>query len=150
MRALTVTAKKKLIDRGPATLADVVATLGGIEKITQDAAGSVLGDTEQAKRSLHVLMKSKAVLRLPDELKRLLAEIDNKLTSIIVAQEFQDLSGQALKKTIASIQRIEEGIENMLGFTSSAERVAAVIERMPPKKRKRHNLAQSEVDALFS
>jgi chemotaxis regulatin CheY-phosphate phosphatase CheZ len=82
---------------------EVSSILGNVERITAEAATKSLIEAESAK-----LLVSEALASLGKdwnrrELDGALRSIGGHLTNIIVAQEFQDLAGQALRKATKAL-----------------------------------------------
>lgn len=110
---------------------EVSTILGNVERMTSEAATKSLSEAESAKQ---------IVLKLADTLGRdwsrrdieiALKEIGGHLTNIIVAQEFQDLAGQSLRKSIKAL-------------------VGAIIITEGGGTNEEGRLSQNEVDALLS
>lgn len=77
--------------------------LSYVEKLTSDAASKVMDHAEEAKAKIDkCLHRTKSPKNRQD-----LIEIDMLLTEIIVAQEFQDLTGQILKKVFTTLADVE-------------------------------------------
>ncbi|MRR50087.1 MAG: hypothetical protein EG825_04100 [Rhodocyclaceae bacterium] len=82
---------------------EVSAILGNVERMTADAANKSLLEAEAAKQvvasSLDTLSKNWS----RQEIEASLKAVSGHLTNIIVAQEFQDLAGQALRKAMKAL-----------------------------------------------
>ena len=82
---------------------EVSAILGSVERMTADAATKSLLEAEVAKQ---LVLEARASLGRDwsrKELEEKLNGIGGHLTNIIVAQEFQDLAGQALRKATKAL-----------------------------------------------
>lgn len=74
-----------------------------VERITSDAATKVIDHAENAKCRIEAcIAKTRS-----NEIKTELNEIDTLLTEIIVAQEFQDITGQILRKVLTTLSDVE-------------------------------------------
>ena len=82
---------------------EVSAILGNVERMTAEAANKSLMEAEYAKQlvgdALDTLGKDWSRKQLEEALK----SVGGHLTNIIVAQEFQDLAGQALRKAMKAL-----------------------------------------------
>jgi hypothetical protein len=82
---------------------EVSAILGNVERMTAEAANKSLMEAEYAKQlvsgALDTLGKDWSRQQLEDALR----SVGGHLTNIIVAQEFQDLAGQALRKAMKAL-----------------------------------------------
>lgn len=74
-----------------------------VEQITSEAAQRVMDHAEEAKNRLKLCLKTTR----SSAGKEHLAAIDGLLTDIIVAQEFQDITGQILKKVFKTLSDVE-------------------------------------------
>lgn len=79
---------------------EVSAILGSVERMTADAATKSLAEAEAAKQLVKEAQASLGRDWSRKELEEKLAGVSGHLTNIIVAQEFQDLAGQALRKAM--------------------------------------------------
>lgn len=107
---------------------DISAILGNVERMTAEAANKSLAEAEMAKQILAAAHDCLGKDWSRREIDACLAGIDAHLTNIIVAQEFQDLAGQAIRKAMKAL----------VG--------AIVIETAAGDDRK---LSQNEVDSLL-
>jgi len=82
---------------------EVSSILGNVERMTAEAATKSLMEAESAKllvaSSLDTLNKNWS----RQDLEAALRSVGGHLTNIIVAQEFQDLAGQALRKAMKAL-----------------------------------------------
>ncbi len=114
--------------RTPGDPRNISAILGNVERMTAEAANKSLAEAEMAK---HILAAAHDCLGKDWSRKEIdahLQGIDAHLTNIIVAQEFQDLAGQAIRKAMKAL----------VG--------AIVVETAAGDDRK---LSQNEVDSLL-
>ncbi|MDP2794571.1 MAG: hypothetical protein Q8O25_10925 [Sulfurisoma sp.] len=106
----------------------IAATLGNVERMTADAATRSLAEAEAAKQILAATRDSLGHDWNRKEIDEALRLVSAHLTHIIVAQEFQDLAGQAIRKAMKAL----------VG--------AIVVEAVAGEDKK---LSQSEADALM-
>lgn len=91
---------------GKAQAADpkaVSAILGNVERMTAEAANKSLQEAEWAKQVLAGTRESLAKDWSRKDIEAALATVGGHLTNIIVAQEFQDLAGQAIRKAMKAL-----------------------------------------------
>lgn len=103
----------------------IAATLGNVERMTADAATRSLTEAEAAKQILAATRDSLGQDWSRKEIDEAMSLVSAHLTHIIVAQEFQDLAGQAIRKAMKAL-------------------VGAIVVETEDKK-----LSQSEADALM-
>lgn len=87
-----------------------------IEQITSDAAQRVMDHAEDAKSKIKICINKTR----SKETKEHLADVDKLLTDIIVAQEFQDITGQLLKKVFKTLSDVETQLIGTLIENSEA------------------------------
>ena len=81
----------------------VSVILGNVERMTADAADKSLAEAESAKQIVAGALDTLARDWSRKDLEAALRGIGGHLTNIIVAQEFQDLAGQALRKAMKAL-----------------------------------------------
>lgn len=108
----------------------VSVILGNVERMTADAANKSLTEAEVAKQLVATTLDSLSKNWSRQEIEANLKLVSVHLTNIIVAQEFQDLAGQALRKAMKAL----------VG-------AIIVVEGGGPTEEKR--LSQSEIDGLL-
>lgn len=81
----------------------IAATLGNVERMTADAATRSLAEAEGAKQILAMTRDSLGHDWSRKEIDEALRQVSAHLTHIIVAQEFQDLAGQAIRKAMKAL-----------------------------------------------
>ena len=81
----------------------IAARLGNVERMTADAANRSLMEAEAAKLVIATTRDSLGKDWSRNEIEEALKAVSAHLTNIIVAQEFQDLAGQAIRKTIKAL-----------------------------------------------
>ncbi|MDP1957730.1 MAG: hypothetical protein Q8J75_06100 [Rhodocyclaceae bacterium] len=81
----------------------VSTILGNVERMTAEAATKSLIEAEIAKQLVKEAHVSLGRDWSRKELEEKLASVGGHLTNIIVAQEFQDLAGQALRKAMKAL-----------------------------------------------
>jgi len=96
-------AAKGLSKRSAGNPKEVSAILGSVERMTADAATKSLLEAESAKQLVKEAQTSLGKDWSRKELEEKLAGVSGHLTNIIVAQEFQDLAGQALRKAMKAL-----------------------------------------------
>lgn len=109
---------------------EVSAILGNVERMTADAANKSLLEAETAKQLVAGALDTLGMDWSRKDLDATLRGIGDHLTNIMVAQEFQDLAGQALRKAMKAL----------VG-------AIIVVESGGPTEDKR--LTQKEVDSLL-
>jgi chemotaxis regulatin CheY-phosphate phosphatase CheZ len=82
---------------------DVSAILGTVERMTADAANKSLAEAEEAKQLVGATLDSLSKNWSRQDIEAHLKQISGHLTNIIVAQEFQDLAGQSLRKAMKAL-----------------------------------------------
>jgi chemotaxis regulatin CheY-phosphate phosphatase CheZ len=96
-------AAKGLTKRASGNPKEVSSILGSVERMTADAATKSLLEAESAKQLVKEAQTSLGKDWSRKELEEKLAGVSGHLTNIIVAQEFQDLAGQALRKAMKAL-----------------------------------------------
>lgn len=96
-------AAKGLNKRSTGNPKEVSAILGNVERMTAEAATKSLQEAEAAKDQVNHARSSLGKDWSRKELEEKLASVGEHLTNIIVAQEFQDLAGQALRKAMKAL-----------------------------------------------
>lgn len=96
-------AAKGLAKRSAGNPKEVSSILGSVERMTADAATKSLLEAEAAKQLVKEAQTSLGKDWSRKELEEKLAGVSSHLTNIIVAQEFQDLAGQALRKAMKAL-----------------------------------------------
>lgn len=81
----------------------VSVILGNVERMTADAANKSLTEAEVAKQLVATTLDSLSKNWSRQEIEAHLKLVSVHLTNIIVAQEFQDLAGQALRKAMKAL-----------------------------------------------
>ncbi|MBA3033187.1 MAG: hypothetical protein KKF85_08300 [Gammaproteobacteria bacterium] len=82
---------------------EVSSILVNVERMTAEAATKSLIEAESAKQLVSEALASLGKDWNRRELDSALKGVGNHLTNIIVAQEFQDLAGQALRKAVKAL-----------------------------------------------
>ena len=82
---------------------EVSAILGNVERMTADAANKSLQEAECAKQVVASALETLGRNWNRQDLEASLRGIGDHLTNIMVAQEFQDLAGQALRKAMKAL-----------------------------------------------
>jgi chemotaxis regulatin CheY-phosphate phosphatase CheZ len=124
-------AAKGLTKRSANNPKEVSAILGTVERMTADAATKSLLEAEAAKLIVQEALDSLGKDWSRKELEEKLAGVSSHLTNIIVAQEFQDLAGQSLRKA-----------------TKALVGAIIVVDGGGPTEEKR--LSQNDVDSLLN
>lgn len=96
-------AAKGLTKRSAGNPKEISAILGNVERITAEAAIKSLLEAEIAKDQVRQALASLGRDWSRKELEELLTGVSQHLTNIIVAQEFQDLAGQSLRKAMKAL-----------------------------------------------
>lgn len=82
---------------------EVSAILGNVERMTSEAATKSLMESESAKQLVATALDTLNKDWSRSHIEAALRGIGGHLTNIIVAQEFQDLAGQALRKATKAL-----------------------------------------------
>ena len=82
---------------------EVSAILGNVERMTAEAANKSLMEAENAKQLVSDVLVTLGKNWSREQIEGALRGVDGHLTNIIVAQEFQDLAGQALRKAMKAL-----------------------------------------------
>lgn len=82
---------------------EVSAILGNVERMTAEAATKSLVEAESAKLIVAATLDTLGKDWNREEIEGALRGVGAHLTNIIVAQEFQDLAGQALRKAMKAL-----------------------------------------------
>jgi len=82
---------------------EVSAILGNVERITAEAANKSLLEAEFAKTQVDLALASLSKDWSRKQLEELLSKVSKHLTNIMVAQEFQDIAGQSLRKAMKAL-----------------------------------------------
>ena len=96
-------AAKGLTKRSANNPKEVSAILGNVERITAEAANKSLLEAEFAKEQVGIALASLGKEWSRKELTEILTGVSKHLTNIIVAQEFQDIAGQSLRKAMKAL-----------------------------------------------
>ena len=96
-------AAKGLTKRSSNNPKEVSAILGNVERITAEAANKSLLEAEFAKEQVGKALASLGKDWSRKELTEVLTKVSAHLTNIIVAQEFQDIAGQSLRKAMKAL-----------------------------------------------
>jgi chemotaxis regulatin CheY-phosphate phosphatase CheZ len=96
-------AAKGLSKRSANNPKEVSAILGNVERMTAEAANKSLLEAESAKEQVNQALASLGKEWSRKQLEELLGSVSRHLTNIIVAQEFQDLAGQSLRKAMKAL-----------------------------------------------
>lgn len=82
---------------------EVSSILGNVERMTAEAANKSLMEAEYAKQLVGGALDTLGKDWSRQQLEEALRSVGGHLTNIIVAQEFQDLAGQALRKAMKAL-----------------------------------------------
>lgn len=96
-------AAKGLSKRSGNNPKEVSAILGNVERMTAEAANKSLLEAESAKEQVGQALASLGKDWSRKQLEEQLGSVSKHLTNIIVAQEFQDLAGQSLRKAMKAL-----------------------------------------------
>lgn len=123
--------------------------LDAVVKSTEEATNKILDSTEKIRDIVNTLEKTSSV-----------KEIENEIINIFEACNFQDITGQRIKKVTSTLQFIEESIDNLLLF-STKKNTNNIKQEKSASKTDDSNLmngpqldihapSQDEVDKLFN
>jgi chemotaxis regulatin CheY-phosphate phosphatase CheZ len=96
-------AAKGLSKRTAGNPKEISTILGNVERMTAEAATKSLLEAEIAKEQVGQALASLGKDWSRQQLEELLGSVSKHLTNIIVAQEFQDLAGQSLRKAMKAL-----------------------------------------------
>lgn len=96
-------AAKGLSKRSSSNPKEVSTILGNVERITAEAANKSLLEAEFAKNQVDLALASLGRDWSRKQLEELLGSVSKHLTNIMVAQEFQDIAGQSLRKAMKAL-----------------------------------------------
>lgn len=96
-------AAKGLSKRSSSNPKEVSTILGNVERITAEAANKSLLEAEFAKTQVDLALASLGKDWSRKQLEELLGSVSKHLTNIMVAQEFQDIAGQSLRKAMKAL-----------------------------------------------
>lgn len=93
---------------------DATERLEYVIQTTEEASGKTLDTAEQALQSLEILQQLIQSEFDVDKLQRELNQIHKSLTEIMLAQSFQDLTGQVLNRVIFVITSLEQSLIQLI------------------------------------
>lgn len=93
----------KGISKGADNPKEVSVILGNVERMTAEAATKSLMEAESAKQIVTATLETLGKNWSRQDIEAGLRGVSAHLTNIIVAQEFQDLAGQALRKAMKAL-----------------------------------------------
>jgi chemotaxis regulatin CheY-phosphate phosphatase CheZ len=102
-KELNKAAKGLSTKNGAGNPKEVSAILGSVERMTADAANKSLVEAEAAKQKVTTTLETLSKNWSRQDIEAALKAISGHLTNIMVAQEFQDLAGQALRKATKAL-----------------------------------------------
>src|SRR5690554_7573528 len=59
------------------------------------------------------------------------AEVSSNLNDILMAQDYQDLTGQVIKRVITLVHDVEESLLNLVRMSGQVERIAGIQHELP-------------------
>ena len=110
---------------------EVSTILGNVERMTSEAATQSLNEAENAKHIVSRLTDSLSRDWSRKDIETSLREVGAHLTNIIVAQEFQDLAGQSIRKAMKAL-------------------VGSIIVTEGGGQAEERRLSQKEIDSLLN
>lgn len=136
-------------------LPDATERLEYVMQTTEEASNKTLAAAENAVAVLETLDSQTA----DDETKQLIAQAQSQLTEIMMAQSFQDLTGQVLNRVIMLVTTLEQSlheliekagisIEDIPNLESEEDKKAAEMKGIGPNvtKNSQKDSAQSQED----
>jgi chemotaxis protein CheZ len=102
-------------------MAKVNGELGAVVGGTEEATQQILEAAEAIDQSASALMK----VNSPDQQKLLSEEIQERVVSIFEACNFQDLTGQRIKKVMTTMKFIENHITVMMDIWGGVDAIKA-------------------------
>jgi chemotaxis protein CheZ len=116
---------------------------------TQRAANTILDNCDRMSDTLYC-EGIEAALETPEGRERLLSTLRDGVQNIMVACSFQDIAGQRIRKTLDSINEIEDKISDALhGMGIGAETLKSAASATSTGVLK-SGASQDDIDALFS
>lgn len=71
------------------------------------------------------------------------AEVSSNLNDILMAQDYQDLTGQVIKRVITLVHDVEESLLNLVRMAGQVDRIAGIQHELPdPEERKSASQAE--------
>ena len=128
------------------TAANTGVELEAVIAETSKAANTILDNCDRMSTILDPENTAKA--HSPEEREALLNELRDSVQNIMVACSFQDIAGQRIRKTLESINDIEERITDALedmGIGPESVKAAAQANKDATKS----GASQADIDALF-
>jgi len=139
-------------------MARVNGELGAVVGGTEEATQQILEATEAIDNAATALSK----VTSPDQQKRLSEEIQERVVSIVEACNFQDLTGQRIKKVMTTMKFIEHHIVVMMEIWGGVDAIKAHAPQITDKRDGDARLlngpklegdvghaSQDDIDALF-
>lgn len=147
---------------------DVAERLAYVLNTTEEASNNTLDKAEHALQNIEKVeqnLDSLGILEVDEELTQAIDSAKQGLTDIMLAQSFQDLTGQVLNRVILIISSVEQSLINLIENskfnyheiperdTSEQEQFAEEMSGVGPnvtKKSKQDSVAsQDDVDSLL-
>ena len=139
-------------------MADARSRLSYVIRMTEDAANQTMDKVDEAAPMAQAMVEQSRSLQndwqkflstqdsIPAEHAELFAYVDahlqqvsasgqgihNRLTDILMAQGYQDLSGQVIKRVIELVSDVEQSLVRLVKLASSVEAVAGIKKPGPP------------------
>jgi chemotaxis regulatin CheY-phosphate phosphatase CheZ len=82
---------------------EISTVLVNVERMTADAATKSLYEAESAQLAVSAVLESLGKNWSRDSIEKSLKQVNDHLTNIVVAQEFQDLAGQSIRQAIKAL-----------------------------------------------
>lgn len=115
-------------------LADRLQSLAADPGLSLEAARAALGDSARQLR----------------EVQRVAGSVAETLTSIMLAQDFQDLSGQVIKKVVGIIGHTEEQLQRLLAQSEGKEAADVAPAALQGPQVPEKAVSQADVDDLLA
>ncbi len=143
---------------------DAVDKLQFVIKKTEDAANKTMGIVERYFEESDTFSRHIENIKGHDEsvdyLKAFKSSLDNDMTDILTAQQFQDIIGQTIKKVIQLVHDVESELLTLIGKfgvqvkspsgTGEAGKASAPDETDADKEKPAEKITQSDVEGLLS
>ncbi|KAF1685623.1 chemotaxis protein [Pseudoxanthomonas broegbernensis] len=126
-------------------LNDACARLDHVVAMTEKASHRTLDLTE----SCRTLVEQLQATALAPEQQALLAQVRGQLSDMALAQSYQDLTGQIIRRVAGIVRRVHEGF-GALGLPPKEEPGEAKLAGPAVAGLDRHAVSQNDADALLS
>ena len=124
MRALDL--DSRIADLADGEIKDACTHLDHVVRMTEDAAHRTLDLVDDSRRVVNELSASVGGQGVDDVVDIAVTRLRSNLMSLALAQEYQDLSGQLIRRVIALVRQVEQALGDLVrvaGPTLDVERL---------------------------